>query len=54
MKPVFKEWFAKIQEESKVFSQLSEMYKTHYPFIAEGYSDLLEDSEWSSRACIDK
>ena len=46
MTSTFKEWFAKIQEDSYVINTVTENHKAHYPFIEEGYSDLLEDSDW--------
>ena len=46
MTSTFKEWFAKVQEEPNVINAANEFYKAHYPFIEEGYSDLLEDSDW--------
>ena len=48
----FKEWFAKIQEESIPVTPLTAAYKAHYPFIEEGYSDLLEDSDWYCRDIV--
>ena len=50
----FKEWFAKIEEENKLVDEFSRMYKTHYPYIKYGYSDLLEDSEWTLRTILNK
>ena len=48
----FKEWFAKIQDEPINNIQNSNFYKVHYPFIQDGYSDLLEDSDWDSSIFI--
>ncbi|WP_320664598.1 hypothetical protein [Prochlorococcus sp. MIT 1223] len=48
MTPLFKEWFSRIQDDTEVFNEITDIYKHHYPFIAEGYSDLLEDSDWVS------
>ena len=46
MTSTFKEWFAKIQEDTNIINTVTEIHKAHYPFIEEGYSDLLEDSDW--------
>ena len=48
MTSLFKEWFSRIQEETEAFNEITEIHKKHYPFIQEGYSDLLEDSEWAT------
>ena len=48
MIPTFKEWFSKVKEEPNILNTVTDLYKAHYPFIEEGYSDRLEDSEWNS------
>ena len=46
MTSIFKEWFQKLPETGNAINQITELYKVHHPYIAEGYSDLLEDTEW--------
>ena len=46
MESLLKEWFKKLPESTDLIKQITGAYKVHHPFIIEGYSDLLEDTDW--------
>ena len=45
MSSLIREFFKKIDEDSNAFDTKDPLQVLH-PYIAEGYSDLLEDTEW--------
>ena len=46
MNTLLQELFKKVEESARK-NELKEPLQVLHPYIAEGYSDLLEDTEWS-------